>query len=292
MLSMTGYGKSNTVLGTTAYTVEIRSVNNRFLDCSARLPGRFAYLEESVRNILQKYGITRGKISISVRTASSESGIPKLDIAAAQAYLNELYVLRDRFGLPDDISVMRVAENDRLFMQPEELSDPEKDLSDLQEVLKPALEQYLKSATAEGSRLKTDILTKLDRIEASVASIQAVSGKVISDYRDRFEARLRTLLADNSLSFDDSRILTECAIFADKVAIDEELVRLGSHISAFRETVDREDSVGKILDFTLQEMNREINTIGSKCINADIAKTVISVKNELEKIREQIQNIA
>ncbi|MBQ4290246.1 MAG: YicC family protein [Clostridia bacterium] len=292
MLSMTGYGKSNTVLGTTAYTVEIRSVNNRFLDCSARLPGRFAYLEESVRNILQKYGITRGKISISVRTASSESGIPKLDIAAAQAYLNELYVLRDRFGLPDDISVMRVAENDRLFMQPEELSDPEKDLSDLQEVLKPALEQYLKSASAEGSRLKTDILNKLDRIEASVASIQAVSGKVISDYRDRFEARLRTLLADNSLSFDDSRILTECAIFADKVAIDEELVRLGSHISAFRETVDREDSVGKILDFTLQEMNREINTIGSKCINADIAKTVISVKNELEKIREQIQNIA
>ncbi|MBR6411505.1 MAG: YicC family protein [Clostridia bacterium] len=292
MLSMTGYGKSNTVLGTTAYTVEIRSVNNRFLDCSARLPGRFAYLEESVRNILQKYGITRGKISISVRAASAESGIPKLDIAAAQAYLNELYVLRDRFGLPDDISVMRVAENDHLFMQPEELSDPEKDLSDLQEVLKPALEQYLKSASAEGSRLKTDILNKLDRIEASVASIQAVSGKVISDYRDRFEARLRTLLADNSLSFDDSRILTECAIFADKVAIDEELVRLGSHISAFRETVDREDSVGKILDFTLQEMNREINTIGSKCINADIAKIVISVKNELEKIREQIQNIA
>ena len=292
MLSMTGFGKSNTVLGTTSYTAEIRSVNNRFLDCSARLPGRFSYLEEGVKTILQKNGITRGKISVTVRAASGESGIPKLDVAAAQAYLDELYTLRDRFSLTDDISVMRVAENEKLFLQPEEVTDPEKDLEDLQTILQPALEQYKKSALAEGERLKTDILSKLDRIEASVAQIAEASAQIIADYRTKFEARLRSQLADSKLSFDESRILTECAIFADKVAIDEELVRLGSHITAFRETTGRDDNVGKVLDFTLQEMNREINTIGSKCINADIARIVIQVKNELEKIREQIQNIA
>lgn len=293
--SMTAYGRSRMSVEKLDITVELRSVNSRGLDCSVRMPRRYSALEERVRPYLVGRGVTRGKVDVFINVDGSQSGDAPalaLDEGAAASYIAALEQLRDRFGLPDDISVMRVAQNRDIFRTAAPVEDPEHDWALLCTALGEAVDRLLAASAAEGARLRTDMLGKLEHIAENVEKITALSAGHISGYRDRLEARLRELLADNSVTVDENRLLTECAIAADKLAIDEELVRLRSHIAFFREICDSPEPAGKRLEYQLMEMNREVNTIGSKCQNTDISRLVVDTKNELEKLREQVQNIA
>ena len=293
MKSMTAFGRAKKTVGGKDITVEIRSVNNRFFDCNVRLPRAYSYLEEKIKPFLLSQGISRGKVDvgISVEVQENEGVNIALDIAYTKGYLEALHHLRDEFGLADDISVMSVARNSDIFVirKPEE--DAASDWQDLFSVLSPAVDGFLSARAAEGARMEADLSVKIATIRTIADKIAALSEKDIDGYRDKLRERLEQILADNKITVDENRILTECAIFADRVAIDEELVRLRSHFKAFEDIASSGEPAGRKLDFLVQEMNREINTIGSKCSNSDIAHLVVDAKTELEKIREQIQNI-
>lgn len=291
--SMTAFGRCRMSADGRDITVELRSVNNRFLDCSVRMPKSLSALEERIKPFLQANGVSRGKVDVNIiveMTDTRDAGIA-LDEGYAAGYIEALRRLRDAFGLPDDISTMTVAQNRDIFRITRPEDDLEHDWALLLPVLTEATEKFLGARRAEGKRLQDDILAKVDNIRKTAAEIGAISENDIASYRDKIEARIRDILADNRVTVDENRLLTECAIAADRLAIDEELVRLGSHFDTFGEIIASDEPAGRRLDFLLQEMNREVNTIGSKCQNAAIAKLVIGCKNELEKIREQIQNI-
>lgn len=293
--SMTAYGRSRMSIEKLDITVEMRSVNSRGLDCSVRMPRRYSALEERVRPYLVSRGLTRGKVDVYINVESSQgsdTAALTLDEGAAQSYIAALQQLRDRFGLHDDISVMSVAQNRDIFRAATPDEDPERDWALLSAALVEATDRFLAASAAEGARLEADMLGKLEHIAANVEQIAALSAGHISGYRERLEAKLRELLADNRVTVDENRLLTECAIAADRLAIDEEIVRLRSHIAFFRDICRSPEPSGKRLEYQLMEMNREVNTIGSKCQNTDISKLVVDTKNELEKIREQVQNIA
>lgn len=291
--SMTAFGRCRRNTDGRDITVEIRSVNNRYLDCSVRLPRSFSALEERIKPYLQSRGISRGKVEVYIGvdvTESNDSTI-MLDTGYAASYIAALRQLRDTFRLTDDISVMTVAQNRDLFRAEKPEDDIEADWQRVLPVLEEATNIFLNARRAEGTRLEADITGKVQNIKANAARIGELSQKDISGYRDKIEERIREILADNRVTVDENRLLTECAIAADRLAIDEELVRLGSHFETFAEIVASPEPSGRRLDFLLQEINREVNTIGSKCQNAAIARIVVECKGELEKIREQIQNI-
>ncbi|MBR5044124.1 MAG: YicC family protein, partial [Clostridia bacterium] len=293
MKSMTGFGRASASGANRDYTVEIRSVNGRYFDCSVRLPRDLLALEERVRGFVREKAQTRGKIDVTVsfaRRAGSEN-VRTVDTDYVRSYLDALYRLRDEFNLPDDISVMRVAADPGVFVSSEEAIDPDAEWASLLPALSGACEAHTAMRTAEGKKIADDLSAKLSFVSGCVEKISGRSEENIGSFRERFENRLRQILSDERITPDENRILTECAIYADRVAIDEEIVRLRSHISAFSEIAGEAAPSGKKLDFLLQEMNREINTVGSKCADAGIARLVVTVKNELEKIREQIQNI-
>ena len=291
--SMTAFGRATDTNDQNTITVEMRSVNNRYLDCSPRLPRVFSGLEERIRPYLQSRGISRGKVDVTVTLENK----PGTDAAAAindeavRAYLDVLYALRDRYGLADDISVMRVASNSAIFAKETPEIDPEEQWQRLLPVLKEATDAFIAGREREGERLQKDLLGKLNTLRELTDGVEDLSAEDVSTYRKKLEERLRNILADNRITADENRILTECALHADKIAVDEELVRLRSHFSLFEELMRSDEAVGRKLDFLIQEMNREINTIGSKCCDADIAHRIVDAKNELEKIREQIQNL-
>lgn len=291
--SMTGFGRSTEVLGGKEITVEIRSVNSRYLDCSVKISRSVGYLEERIKPFLQNKGISRGKVDvwISVETVGSGGTRIGLDEDYLRDYLSALYRLRDEFGLRDDISVMSVARRPELFVSIKPEQDVEKDWAELSPVLERAVDAFLAAREQEGERLCADIRGKINSIRKTVDEIETLSEGGPERYRERLAERIREALADNRVTPDESRILTECAIFADKVAIDEELVRLRSHFEAFEGILASDEAIGRRLDFLMQEINREINTTGSKCNDAEIARRVVDVKCELEKIREQIQNL-
>ena len=291
--SMTAYGRANLQTEAKDITVEIRSVNNRYLDCNVRLPGRYRHLEEKVRAYIQKAATTRGKVDvfISVELLTSEGVEIRLDEGYAESYYKALCEVRDKFGLRDDISTMAVARNHDIFtvIKPEE--DTEKDWNDLLPVLDEAIANYNDMRAKEGQRIADDLMAKKARLMELAAKVGERSSVGVENYRARLEAKLRATLETMAIEPDEQRILTECAIFADKIAVDEELVRLGSHFKAFDEIFASNEPVGRKIDFLLQEMNREVNTTGSKCNDSEIAHLVVDMKAELEKIREQIQNI-
>lgn len=293
--SMTAFGRSRLSFENKDITVEIRSVNSRGLDCSVRMPRTLSALEERVRPYLAGRGVTRGKVDVFItveNTQSDTSGTVVLDESYARAYIAALESLRDTFRLRDDISVMSVAQNRDIFRPAVPEENLERDWEQLLSVLSEATDRFLSASAAEGGRLREDMLGKVGHIAENVEKISALSTADIGGTRDRLESRLRDILADNRISVDEGRLLTECAIIADRLAIDEELVRLRSHIAFFREICDSPEPAGKRLEYQLMEMNREVNTIGSKCQNTDISRLVVDTKNELEKIREQVQNIA
>ena len=290
---MTAYGRASGATAGKEYTVELRSVNNRFLDCTVRLPRAYSYLEDKVRTLIQQNGISRGKleVGISINVLASEGVSVVLDEAYADSYMAALRQLRDRFSLSDDITVMQAAQNRDLFVirKPEE--DAEKEWEELKPVLQSAIDAFNRMREREGENLRKDLLAKKDRVAALAEQIRILSEHNTEAYRARLEARLRQTLAGLDIQMDNARILTECAIFADKIAVDEEMVRLRSHFQAFDKAFESGEPVGRRIDFLLQEMNREINTTGSKSGDAEIAQLVVDAKCELEKIREQIQNL-
>ena len=291
--SMTAFGRAVGAIDGHTLTVEMRSVNNRYLDCSPRVPRAFAGLEERIRPYLQSRGVARGKVDVTVTLEArpSEDATAVINDEAVRTYLEILYALRDRYGLADDISVMRVASNAAIFAKEAAEIDPEEQWKRLLPVLEEATDAFIAGREREGERLRNDLLSKLNTLRALTDGIEARSQEDVSGYRKKLEERLRNILADNRITADENRILTECALHADKIAVDEELVRLRSHFSLFEELMRSDEAVGRKLDFLIQEMNREVNTIGSKCCDADIAHRVVDAKNELEKIREQIQNL-
>ena len=291
--SMTSFGRARKTVGGKDITVEIKSVNNRFFDCSVKLPRAFSFLEEKVKPYLQANSVSRGKVDVFISIDVIDSPIPQISIddGYAEAYINALRSLGEKFGLHDDISIMRVAQNHDIFVIRKSEEDTEKEWNDLRSVLDEALASFIAGRAREGQNIEKDLVAKVNSIRNTVLEIEALSQNDVTEYRIKLESKLRDMLADNRIVFEESRILTECAIFADRVAIDEELVRLRSHFDVFHDILASGEPAGRKLDFLVQEMNRETNTIGSKCQNSSIAKMVVDIKCEIEKIREQIQNI-
>lgn len=293
MRSMTAFGRAKETVNGKDITVELRSVNSRYFDCSVKLSRAFSYLEEKVKPYLQSRGIARGKLDVFIGVEVTESRGVRIDIDPeyARGYIDALHRLRDEFGLADDISVMSVARNNEVFciQKPEE--DAESDWQDILSVLSVAVDNFIAAREAEGANIERDLCNKVASIRRITERIEVMSAEDVNSYREKLSQRLTQMLADNKITVDENRLLTECAIFADRVAIDEELVRLRSHFDAFATMLETKEPVGRRIDFLIQEMNREINTIGSKCSNANIAHLVVEVKTEIEKIREQIQNI-
>lgn len=293
MKSMTAFGRATAEWGSKTYTVEIRSVNSRFFDCTVKAPRAYGFLEEKIKSHLQNNIISRGKIDVSLSVidhAEGESEV-RLDEGYLRGYLDALYRLRDTYGLKDDISVMSVASNKDILLVTRKEEDMEGEWERVLSVLDRAGCDHTRMREAEGERIGEDLKAKVGCIRRHAAEIAAASEICIRGYREKLETRLRSVLEDHALKMDEARILTECAIMADKLAVDEELVRLSSHFAAFGEILSAKEPVGRKLDFLMQEMNRETNTIGSKCADAQIASHVVEIKCELEKIREQIQNL-
>ena len=272
---------------------DIKSVNSRFFDCTVKMPRSLSFLEERVKAYLQKNAISRAKLDVYITVDNHENsvGTVSYDRGYAESYINALRSLRDEFGLVDDITVMNVARNTEIFRTARPDLDAEEEWKRLSDVLALAVSDYDAMRTREGERIERDIMAKVESVRAFTDEVEQISHEDTVGYRDKLEARLRAILADNAVTIDENRLLTECAIWADKIAIDEELVRLRSHFNAFYEIAGVKEPSGRKLDFLMQEMNRETNTIGSKANNARIARIVVNMKGELEKIREQVQNI-
>ncbi len=288
--SMTGYGRAVETVNGREFTVEIRSVNNRYLDCSVRLPRAVSFAEEAVKQAV-KQSVSRAKVDvfISMRSEGAEETQVSLNRGVLEGYLQAMHQMVAEFGVKDDISVSTVSRLPEVFTMERPDVDEEQLQSDLLAVVAQALESYDAMRRAEGQALDHDLRSRGNTILELVAQVEQGNAQTVVDYRARLEAKLKEVLA--STTIDESRILTEAAIFADKVAVDEETVRLRSHLEQMNTMLTGGGAVGRKLDFLLQEMNREANTIGSKCTDVKLARIVVDIKAELEKIREQTQNI-
>ena len=290
--SMTAFGRAKREGEIKDITVEIKSVNSRFFDCNVKLPRAYIFLEERIKEYVKRY-VTRAKVDVfvTVENHTSLSGSIGIDKAYAESYIAALRTLGEEFSLRDDISIMSVARNQDVFTFDKSEEDLEAEWQTFREVLDEALTGYTTMRTAEGEKAESDIKAKLELVRAYSEEVEAISKEDTVGYRDKLEARIRAILGEVEVEIDENRLLTECAIWADKIAIDEELVRLRSHFGAFYEIAASKEPSGRKLDFLMQELNRETNTIGSKCNNVRIARIVVNMKGELEKIREQVQNI-
>ena len=291
--SMTAFGRAKREGESKNITVELKSVNSRYFDCSVKMPRAYVFLEERIKNYVQKNAIGRGKVDVflTVENLKTENVSVGIDEGYARSYIEALRILRDTFGLSDDISVMSVARNQDVFSYARADEDLEEEWELIRSVLDEAIAGFVEMRTVEGEKAGEDIKAKIEQVRAYAAEVEEISNIDTVGYRDKLEAKLRAILDDNNVTLDESRLLTECAIWADKIAIDEELVRLRSHFGAFYDIINSPEPSGRKLDFLMQELNRETNTIGSKANNARIARIVVNMKGELEKIREQIQNI-
>ena len=288
--SMTGYGRAVETVNGREFTVELRSVNNRYLDCSVRLPRMLSFAEDAVKQAV-KASISRGKVDvfIAVRSEAGDEVQVSLNKSVLQSYLSAMRQMVDEFGIKDDISVSAVSRLPEVFVIEKPQVDEEQLMADLMAVVAKALEGYDAMRKAEGEALDRDLRSRGETILTLVSQVEEGNGKTVSDYRIRLENKIKEVLANTAI--DEARILTEAAIFADKVAVDEETVRLRSHLKQMNNMLSAGGAVGRKLDFLLQEMNREANTIGSKCTDVNLARVVVDIKAELEKIREQTQNI-
>ena len=288
--SMTGYGRAVETVNGREFTVELRSVNNRYLDCTVKLPRSLSFAEEAVKQAV-KASVSRGKVDvfITVRSEAGDEIQVSLNQSVLQGYLAAMRQMVADFGVADDISVSTVSRLPDVFVLEKPQLDEEQLLSDMMGVVAKALESYDAMRCTEGQARDQDLRSRGQTILELVAKVEAGNGQTVIDYRARLEAKLREVLENTSI--DESRILTEAAIFADKVAVDEETVRLRSHLKQMNSMLSGGGAVGRKLDFLLQEMNRETNTIGSKCTDVNLARIVVDIKAELEKIREQTQNI-
>ena len=288
--SMTGYGSAKGTVEGIEISVELKSVNNKFLDTAVRMPRSFLFAEETIKQAVSSH-ISRGKVDVFVTVDSSmaDDMLVRVNEPLLKGYLDALGLISDRYGLANDISVMGVSRlPDVLSVEKKEL-DADAVAEGMRSIAEQALCDFDRMRITEGEKLKADVLTKLENIEGYVSVIEQSSPVTVREYRERLLGKLNEVLGSSGI--DESRILTEAAIFADKIAVDEETVRLRSHISQLRQMLEAGSPIGRKMDFLLQEFNREANTTGSKCQSSDIAHVVVDLKSEIEKIREQIQNI-
>ena len=288
--SMTGYGRDQQLLHGRSITVEIRSVNHRYFEFSCRAPRGCAFLEDRLKRALQS-AISRGKVEVSLtlQTIENRHTSVAVDHALAGQYLTALRALGEEYSLPDDLTLSVVARLPDVFTLCRDEEDEEELAADVLSVLQNALARFVAMREAEGERLRDDVLARLSVMEEHLSFVEERSPQTLAEYRARLTARLTELL--NGAVPDENRILTEAGIVADRLAVDEETVRLRSHFAQLRKIMESTEPVGRKLDFLVQEMNRETNTIGSKCSDTAIAGHVVEMKSEIEKIREQIQNI-
>ena len=288
--SMTGYGGAKGTVEGLSVTVELKSVNNRYLDIAVRMPRNFLFAEDAVKSTIQQH-VSRGKLDVFVTIDSSqaEDSVLRVNEPLLRGYIDALGAVSEKYGLENDMTLMGIC---RL---PDVLSTDRRELDNsalaegLNAILETALTEYDAMRLREGEKLRDDVVSRLGEISRLTGIVEQESPRTVAEYRARLEQKLQEVLG--STNIDESRILTEAAIFADKVAVDEETVRLRSHVSQLRGLAEGDSPAGRKMDFLIQELNREANTIGSKCQNADIAHVVVDLKAEIEKIREQIQNV-
>lgn len=288
--SMTGYGRAEAQLHQHTILVEVRSVNNRYLDCNIRIPRVYSCAEDTILSAV-KGCVSRGKVDVTVTvdTAGGEAVNVTLNPSVAAGYLQALREMAATYGLREDVSVSLLSRFPDVFRVEKVPEDLEQLTADIGQVTGQALVDFNAMRAREGAKLAADVLGRLDTLEAKTLEVEARSPETVAAYQERLTARIREVLEDKQI--DESRILTEAAIFADKVAVAEETVRLHSHIAQFRDLIANGGVIGRKLDFLIQEMNREINTTGSKCNDLALSTIVVDMKAELEKIREQIQNV-
>ena len=288
--SMTGFGRCEQTEGTRKYTVEMKSVNHRYLDVNIKLPKRLGFFEAAIRNELKGY-MQRGKVDIFITCEdfSETAGYVRYNKQLAGEYLRYLRQMAEDFGLEDDIRVSTLSRYPDVFIMENQEENEEELWKELAQVFKGAAEAFVKTRMEEGENLKKDLFSKLDGMLMHVDFITERSPQIIEDYRQRLCEKVRDLMQD--VQIDENRLLTEVVIFSDKICVDEELVRLRSHIEAVKAALAEGGSVGRKLDFIAQEMNREANTILSKTTDLEISNHAIELKTEIEKVREQIQNI-
>ena len=288
--SMTGYGRAERTLDGRTVTVELRSVNNRYLDCNVRMPRLYLFAEEGFKAQVQKT-ISRGKVDvfITLEGAGTQALAVSVNRPVADGYYAALRELAELYGLNGDIPISLLSQFPDVLLAEKAEEDADQTAQEISAALTQALLDFDQMRTREGAKLEEDILSRAARIEELVEQVKSRSPETVSEYRARLEERMNEVLAN--LQLDPARILTEAAIFADKVAVDEETVRLTSHIAQLREMLSQGGAIGRKLDFLIQEFNREANTIGSKCSDLEISGHVVDIKAEIEKIREQVQNI-
>lgn len=290
MNSMTGYGRSRQVLDGREITVEIRSVNHRYLEYSARIPRMYGYLEEKLKTFLQS-SVSRGKVEVTVTIQNLTGGdtVVQINQALAKGYLDAMRSQAEYLGLKDDLTLSTLTRFNDVFTLQKLEEDQQVVWNSVQQVARRALDQFLEMRRREGERLKLDLLQKLELLNGHVAAVEEQSPKTVAAYRERLLQKMEELLADRCI--DQQRILLEAGLYAEKIAVDEETVRLKSHLEQFAQMMEQSGPVGRKLDFLVQEINRETNTIGSKAQDLAVTRRVVEMKSEIEKIREQIQNI-
>ncbi len=288
--SMTGFGRCEVAENNRKFTVEMKSVNHRYLDVNIKMPKKLNFFESAIRGELKNY-ISRGKVDIfiSYEDFSENTSSVRYNKELAQEYLTYLRQMAEDFGLDNDIRVSTLSKYPEVFTMEDRNADEEELWKELQKAVKGAAEMFVETRITEGDQLRKDLIAKLDHMLTLVDFIAERSPKIVAEYRQKLEDKVRELLGDTTV--DESRLLTEVTIFADKVCVDEELVRLRSHIETTKKTLTEGGTIGRKLDFIAQEMNREANTTLSKSNDLEISNCAIELKTEIEKVREQIQNI-
>ncbi len=288
--SMTGYGRHEDTISGRHITVEIKAVNHKYFELSQRITRGYLFLEESIKNFLQSR-ISRGKIDVYIQIETLQSTDVKVMVnhALAESYINAFREIQDTYGIAEDVSLTLLSKYSDIFTLHKAPENEEEIMAAVQTVAEKALDSFVAMREAEGRRLTADILARAERIIAIVDEIEKLSPQTVKLYEERLRSKLAEILADKQI--EEQRVLTEAAVFADKVAVDEETVRLKSHFKQLENMVQSEQPAGRKIDFLVQEMNREANTIASKSMNTDIAYKVVDIKAEIEKIREQVQNI-
>ncbi len=288
--SMTGFGREQGIVDGYEILVEIRSVNHRYFEFSSRIPRSYSYLDEKLKSLLSKR-VSRGKVEVSVSISKTEGAEEEIEVNLdiAQGYVNALREANKKLELSDDLSLASITRFPDIFKIQKVEDDEEVVWNAVSQICTNALDKFISMRQIEGGKMYEDISSRLNFIEEKTNEIESILPSISENYKDRLYSKIVETLEDKNI--DEQRILTEVAIFSDKIAVDEETVRLHSHVSQFRELINSNEPVGRKLDFLVQEMNREVNTIGSKAQDLSVTKTVVDLKSEIEKIREQIQNI-
>ncbi len=288
--SMTGFGRAKHTADGYDITVEIKSVNHRYFEFSSRLPRAYMFLEEQLKTLIREK-VTRGKVEVSVLLDDRREDAIELEVNTAytDAYVKALHELAKRYKIKDDVKVSLLANNSEIFTARKKEADAQKVSEAVLGVASEALDNFVSMKASEGERLVSDVTDRCNTILGFVSFVEQRSPQTVKEYRERIEDKIRELIGD--VQIDEQRLLTETAIFADRIAVAEETVRLRSHIDQLCQMFKEGGAIGRKLDFIVQEMNREANTIGSKSQDLEIGKTVVDIKSEIEKIREQIQNI-